>query len=60
MAVLKQGSSGPDVKALQTKLKQLGFDPKGVDGNFGQGTEAAVIAYHPRQLSYPAMPPQRP
>ena len=27
---------------LQTALKQLGFDPRGVDGVFGAGTEAAV------------------
>lgn len=45
MAVLKQGSKGPDVTALQTTLKELGFDPKGVDGNFGPGTKAAVIAF---------------
>jgi len=45
MPVLKQGSSGPDVTALQTKLKQLGFDPKGVDGNFGSGTKSALIAF---------------
>ncbi|MBC8031032.1 MAG: peptidoglycan-binding protein [Pyrinomonadaceae bacterium] len=45
MPVLKQGSSGPEVTALQTKLKQLGFAPQGVDGNFGPGTEAAVIAF---------------
>ncbi len=45
MSVLKQGSSGPEVTALQTKLKQLGFDPKGVDGNFGPGTKSALIAF---------------
>jgi putative chitinase len=45
MPVLKQGSSGPDVQDLQQKLKGLGFDPKGVDGNFGAGTKAAVIAF---------------
>jgi peptidoglycan L-alanyl-D-glutamate endopeptidase CwlK len=45
MPVLKKGSSGPDVTALQQKLKDLGFDPKGIDGNFGGGTEAAVIAF---------------
>lgn len=45
MPILKQGSSGPDVTALQRKLKSLGFDPKGVDGNFGPGTRAAVIAF---------------
>lgn len=45
MSVLKQGSSGPDVTALQRKLKELGFDPNGVDGNFGPGTKAALIAF---------------
>ncbi|HEX6648575.1 MAG TPA: peptidoglycan-binding protein [Pyrinomonadaceae bacterium] len=45
MPVLKIGSSGPDVLTLQSTLKQLGFDPNGVDGTFGPGTEAAVIAF---------------
>lgn len=45
MPVLKRGSSGPDVVTLQTALKQLGFDPKGVDGIYGPGTQAAVIAF---------------
>jgi len=45
MPVLKQGSSGPDVTSLQTKLKDLGFDPNGVDGHFGPGTRDAVIAF---------------
>jgi putative chitinase len=45
MPVLKQGSRGAAVKALQQRLKELGFDPNGVDGNFGKGTKAAVIAF---------------
>jgi len=45
MAVLQQGSSGSDVTALQTRLGVLGFDPNGVDGNFGPGTKAALIAF---------------
>ncbi len=45
MPVLRQGSSGPDVTALQQRLKDLGFDPNGVDGNFGAGTRDAVIAF---------------
>src|ERR1051325_9042127 len=49
MPILKQGSSGPDVKDLQQKLKDLGFDPNGVDGNFGPGTKAAVIAFQQSQ-----------
>lgn len=45
MPILKRGSSGPDVLILQSTLKQLGFDPHGVDGVFGPGCEAAVIAF---------------
>ncbi|HWP56178.1 MAG TPA: peptidoglycan-binding domain-containing protein, partial [Pyrinomonadaceae bacterium] len=45
MPILQRGSKGPDVLALQQRLKDLGFDPNGVDGNFGQGTEAAVRAF---------------
>src|SRR5262252_1647667 len=45
MATLQRDSSGPDVTALQQRLKDLGFDPNGVDGHFGPGTEAAVRAF---------------
>src|SRR5258708_30334745 len=45
MPTLRQGSSGSDVTNLQQKLKDLGFDTKGVDGNFGPGTRDAVIAF---------------
>ncbi len=45
MPTLRQGSSGPDVTNLQQKLKDLGFDPNGVDGNFGAGTRDALIAF---------------
>ena len=45
MPVLKRDSSGPQVETLQKRLIELGFDPKGVDGKFGSGTEAAVIAF---------------
>jgi putative chitinase len=45
MPVLRQGSTGPDVTNLQQKLKDLGFDPNGVDGNFGPGTRDALIAF---------------
>src|SRR5712692_12033272 len=45
MPTLRQGSSGPDVTNLQQKLKDLGFDPNGVDGNFGPGTRDAVITF---------------
>jgi len=45
MATLKLGSTGPDVKALQQKLKALGFYSNGVDSNFGSGTDKAVRAF---------------
>lgn len=45
MPTLQRNSSGPDVLALQQRLKDLGFDPNGVDGHFGPGTEAAVRAF---------------
>lgn len=45
MPTLRQGSSGPDVTDLQQKLKDLGFDPKGVDGHFGPGTRDAVMDF---------------
>jgi putative chitinase len=45
MPALRQGSSGPDVTNLQQKLKDLGFDPNGVDGNFGPGTRDAVMNF---------------
>ncbi len=43
--VLKIGSSGPAVTALQEQLQQRGFDPGGVDGQFGPETETAVRSF---------------
>ena len=45
MATLKRGSTGPEVTALQQRLSDLGFDPNGIDGIFGPGTEAAVKTF---------------
>jgi hypothetical protein len=45
MPNLRAGSSGPEVAKLQESLKNQGFDPKGLDGNFGPGTKNAVIAF---------------
>lgn len=42
--LLKNGSAGTDVKALQELLNQLGAALV-VDGKFGSKTEAAVIAF---------------
>lgn len=42
---LKLGDSGPDVAELQGKLQSLGFSPGAIDGQFGQATAAAVLAF---------------
>jgi hypothetical protein len=41
----QQGDSGDDVKTLQQALTGLGFSPGEIDGIYGQGTVAAVIAF---------------
>ena len=43
--VLKQGSTGPEVRDLQQALKALGFDPGPVDSVFGARTQGAVKAF---------------
>jgi hypothetical protein len=43
--LLKQGTSGPDVKALQQALAAAGQSPGKIDGVFGANTEAALIAF---------------
>lgn len=42
---IKKGNKGDDVKAIQSKLKDLGFLPGSVDGIFGPNTEKAVKAF---------------
>jgi peptidoglycan hydrolase-like protein with peptidoglycan-binding domain len=42
---LARGSSGPPVEALQRRLTELRLDPGPVDGRFGGGTFAAVLAF---------------
>lgn len=42
--VLKVGSTGNEVKKLQTILKQLGYSVS-IDGKYGQMTKNAVISY---------------
>lgn len=39
---LTKGSSGPEVKALQEALKELGFYTKAIDSKYGSGTSLAV------------------
>ncbi len=45
MPILRLDSQGPEAIALQQALKTHGFDPGAIDGDFGPGTEAAVIAF---------------
>ena len=41
-AVLKRGSSGAEVRSLQTRLKNWGYYAGGIDGIYGSKTVAAV------------------
>lgn len=49
MPTLQLGSSGAKVKALQQALLDAGFPPGSVDGEFGAGTQASLIAYQRSQ-----------
>ena len=44
-AVLRQGSSGSEVREVQQKLKRWGYYTGSVDGVFGSATKKAVIAF---------------
>ena len=43
--LLGVGDSGSAVKSLQKRLTALGYDTKGVDGDFGPNTERALKAF---------------
>lgn len=43
--ILRKGSSGEDVRRLQERLNELGYDCGAVDGKFGDNTRRAVIAF---------------
>lgn len=45
MNTLQRPMSGPDVTQLQQALLAHGFDPGAIDGEYGGGTEAAVMAF---------------
>ena len=53
MRILWEGARGPAVKALQTRLKEHGFDPGDIDGVFGPQTTAAVVAFQKKRNAYP-------
>ena len=42
---LSLGSAGDDVRSLQERLTELGFQPGPADGQFGSGTQQAVWAF---------------
>lgn len=42
---LREGMTGSGVRALQQQLKNLGYYTGSVDGDFGSGTTAAVVAF---------------
>lgn len=45
LPTLRRGDENEAVRELQTKLTELGFTTKGVDGKFGANTEAALRAF---------------
>ena len=45
---LQEGDSGSEVRTLQQRLKDLGYYSGSVDGSFGEGTAAAVMAFQLR------------
>ncbi|MEM9216315.1 MAG: peptidoglycan-binding protein [Cyanobacteria bacterium P01_F01_bin.150] len=42
---IQEGDSGPQVRALQERLKELGYFNESITGYFGEITEAAVIQF---------------
>ena len=50
---LGQGNNGPEVKAVQTRLAELGFAPGVADGVFGDQTKQAVWAFEKLVLRTP-------
>lgn len=50
---LSNGASGPEVAGLQRRLEKLGFSPGTIDGEFGNLTRAAVMAFQ-RSAGIPA------
>ena len=45
---LKNGSKGQSVSDLQTRLKELGYYSKSIDGDFSNGTKQAVMQFQSR------------
>lgn len=45
LPVLRKGDKGPAVAMLQAALKHHGYDPKGIDGDFGTRTHNMLMAF---------------
>ena len=45
MEILRLGSTGPDVKLVQSLLKRIGYEPVPIDGTYGPQTLQAVISF---------------
>ena len=45
MDTLSLGSTGPNVRLIQSLLRRIGYAPGAVDGVFGAATRSAVIAF---------------
>jgi len=48
--LLKRDSHGPAVREVQVRLRDLGIDPRGIDGDFGDDTETAVRLFQARSV----------
>lgn len=53
MEILLLGSTGPNVKLIQSLLKRIGYSPGAVDGKFGFQTRKAVIEFQKDNRLYP-------
>lgn len=42
---LRLGDEGDEVRELQERLKELGYNPGMIDGDFGLGTKRALVAF---------------
>ena len=51
---LRKGMKGSDVKRLQQRLVDLGYDPGEVNGSFGNATRSAVWAFEKLVMRVPA------
>ncbi|HEY9059023.1 MAG TPA: M14 family metallopeptidase [Pseudobacteroides sp.] len=45
MEILRLGSTGPNVKLIQSLLRQIGYNIEAVDGVFGNNTRQAVASF---------------